>query len=95
MAMEQQGQKLRNIALKVVNVCKENVLIFGETKFDFKICSVSVCEDVFRLAHGLSASAMKQSVRRLAATAKSSGGFLTPVFRASNPSVQGTLNAQF
>ena len=58
-AMEQQGQKLRNIALKVVNVCKENVLIFGETKFDFKICSVSVCEDVFRLAHGLSANAMK------------------------------------
>ena len=58
-AMEQQGQKLCNIALKVVNVCKENVPICGETKFDFKICSVSVCEDVFRLAHGLSASAMK------------------------------------
>ena len=58
-AMEQQGQKLCDIALAVVNICKENIVIHGETKFDFKICSVSVCEDVFRLAHGLSASAMK------------------------------------
>ena len=34
-AMEQQGQKLRNIALQVVNVCKEKFQICGETHGGF------------------------------------------------------------